>query len=1192
MSKGLFPEKSPAEARAPPSADHLEDDVDRNDHDVFHYDAEETAKVLHKIDYRLLPTLALLYLLTFLDKGNIGNARVAGMAKDLHLTGTQYNIALTLFFIPYAIFEVPSNIVLKLLRPSIWIAILVVLWGTCCACTGVVTSYHSLLVVRILLGLCEAGFFPAATFLVIEWYCRFEVQTRLSVFFSAASMAGAFSGLLAYAIQHMDGLGNLAGWQWILILEGAITIAVGIAVPFVLPDSPERARWLTPEEQVFIRRRLELDSGTEKGRVETLDHFHSKYLIAAISDWKLWFTVFIYWGNTIPVYAFTFTAPTIILELGYTSYQAQLLTIPVYTAGLIATIGFSWLADRYKSRWPFVVIPYGISMMGFLGLLVIPHPKYPGLTYAFLFPITIGVYPAVITLVSWVANNLAPTSKRACGLAVSIMMGNFGGAIGSNIYLTREAPHYWTGYGVSLTCSALAIICTFILRWAYKRENEKRDQMSEEEIRAKYSEQELLEMGDKSPLYRYVTCLTRPKLVDCRSPSRKSPPEGSYQSYSSTEPRAPHMRTEKLRYLKTAGAFDVPRVSTTKVLLEAFINSVYPFFPVLDLRRFLKTTLLFRAYESEPDVSFLLFHSVLAAGLAHVDPAMFKEAEGDTRDEFREILLGRVKALYNMEHERDQLALCSSLILMSIAFEDPDHPDECRKWLSLAWNCLESSSLMDSASGLMNTSPNAAIWRRNWWACYTQDRRLSIATRRPVLHSILADEVRQVSTEDFEVRRHAAVILEAFSSVPMLGSTDLQTEAIRMCIANNELYTHLDSILLCKDVKDVTFCRGPWSWGPYQCRQRQWLLRRAFLSHEECCRRLFEWVWKYPTYVLRQHSLAHSDRSLRARCIELQIVSTSALSLLICSQSLKPGSKVPSQQNQKTASRLMQTATDITEAFFELGDQGLLNCVGPSILQHLMPAAALHANPCCSQQAKSRTVSLQSLRRCAAIFNSLRNAYPSARTCGIYLEAIIDRLGSFKPQMDAEIEKSASSVGVPFQSDLRARARTAATLTSCSSAIAPLNAGATDTQNASLTKPSSLILRDEGTTFNGKTLLTPESHIYQEGTEMHATSDHSYSDQSDSEIEFGPGKYNPTSDDYTALLLWHSTNITTGSTESTTPNTFDDIGELKYIEPRKLMFSASSLPSFDGKIEKMGDSRRCEENEIPLQGSLDPWIEQ
>jgi predicted MFS family arabinose efflux permease len=160
----------------------------------------------------------------------------------------------------------------------------------------------------------------------------------------------------------------------------------------------------------------------------------------------------------------------------------------VYFAGLVSTVGFSLLADRRKSRWPFVVIPYSISLIGFLALLVIPHPKLPGLNYAFLFPITIGVYPAVIGLVSWIANNIAPTSKRAVGLALSIMLGNFGGAIGSNIYLAQEAPRYWTGYGVSLSVCTLAIVSTLVLRWAYKRENTIRDRLSEEEIRAKYTQ--------------------------------------------------------------------------------------------------------------------------------------------------------------------------------------------------------------------------------------------------------------------------------------------------------------------------------------------------------------------------------------------------------------------------------------------------------------------------------------------------------------------------------------------------------------------------------------------------------------------------------------------------------------------------------------------------------------------------------
>jgi MFS family permease len=120
----------------------------------------------------------------------------------------------------------------------------------------------------------------------------------MSVFFSAASMAGAFSGLLAFAIQKMHGIGNLAGWRWIFILEGVVTVVVGFAVPWMLPDSPESAGWLTPEEKRFIRYRLERDFGTEDGRVETLDEFNIKYLVAALMDWKIWLTVFVYWGNT------------------------------------------------------------------------------------------------------------------------------------------------------------------------------------------------------------------------------------------------------------------------------------------------------------------------------------------------------------------------------------------------------------------------------------------------------------------------------------------------------------------------------------------------------------------------------------------------------------------------------------------------------------------------------------------------------------------------------------------------------------------------------------------------------------------------------------------------------------------------------------------------------------------------------
>ncbi|EFX06176.1 major facilitator superfamily transporter nicotinic acid transporter [Grosmannia clavigera kw1407] len=262
------------------------------------YNDKETTRVLHKVDWRLVPVLTLLYTVSFLDKGNIGNAKVAGMTRDLHMTGTQYNIALTMFFFPYAVFEIPSNIVLKLMRPSLWLTILVIAWGIVMTCQGTVQNYHGLLVTRILLGFFEAGFFPASTYLLGDWYCRFELQWRLSVFFSASSMAGAFSGLLAFAIEKMDGIGKLAGWRWIYILEGIATVLIGCVIPWILPDSPERASFLTSQEKEFIRNRLEQDSGTSSGRVQTADPLKWAYVWAAVLDWKIWFTVFIYWGNT------------------------------------------------------------------------------------------------------------------------------------------------------------------------------------------------------------------------------------------------------------------------------------------------------------------------------------------------------------------------------------------------------------------------------------------------------------------------------------------------------------------------------------------------------------------------------------------------------------------------------------------------------------------------------------------------------------------------------------------------------------------------------------------------------------------------------------------------------------------------------------------------------------------------------
>jgi len=468
----------------------------------------EAARVLRKVDMRLVPMLSLLYLVAFIDRSNIGNAKIAGMTEELKMSGMQYNTAVTLFFVPYTLLEVPSNIVLKMMRPSHWMAILMFCWGLVMTLMGLTSSYGGLLAGRFFLGVTESGFFPAATFLLTLWYRRFELQRRMAVFYVAASLAGAFSGLLAYGIEKLDGRSGLAGWQWIFLLEGLIPVALSLFIWKILPDSPETAKFLTQPERDLLVARIADDSGSGQGRATNADKIGKAHIIAGLSDWKIWAATVVFWGNTVGVYGFTATVPSVIKGLGYTSANAQLLTIPIYVFAAILTVIFAWASDLTRMRSPYIIAGYSIAVCGFIAQLAIPKPKYPGITYGFLFPVAGGLYCPFTCLVSWIGNSLAPSSKRAVGMALLISVGNMGGIMGSNIYLAREAPKYQTGFSASLAMCCLAILMTLVLRWAYARENRKRDQLiaehGEEAIRARYSEEELLSLGDKSPFYRYT----------------------------------------------------------------------------------------------------------------------------------------------------------------------------------------------------------------------------------------------------------------------------------------------------------------------------------------------------------------------------------------------------------------------------------------------------------------------------------------------------------------------------------------------------------------------------------------------------------------------------------------------------------------------------------------------------------------
>jgi len=240
---------------------------------------------LLQVDLRLISVLGLLYLLSHIDRGNIGNAKIEGMDKDIGLTGNQYNIASTIFLVPYILFGTQLRKqtkfeILMVSRDPIkhhhqedTTQLVVDGFGfvlghsddydgrgqklprhddmPCDAWfvrgkrrAGVNESY--------ILTSDKAGFFPGAVFLVSSWYPRYELQQRLAIFYTASAFSGALSGLLAFAIAQMDGLRGVEGWRWIFLIEGAVTITAGLAMPFLIPDTPELASWLSPDEKKFI----------------------------------------------------------------------------------------------------------------------------------------------------------------------------------------------------------------------------------------------------------------------------------------------------------------------------------------------------------------------------------------------------------------------------------------------------------------------------------------------------------------------------------------------------------------------------------------------------------------------------------------------------------------------------------------------------------------------------------------------------------------------------------------------------------------------------------------------------------------------------------------------------------------------------------------------------------------------------
>lgn len=493
---------------------------------------DEYKRILRKLDWAIIPYCSLLYLLSFLDRVNIGQAAVAGMKVDLKITtGNAYQVALSVFFISYIAVEVPSNLVLKALKPHRWIPLIMFSWAIVMTLMGLVKNGAGLQAARFFLGLAEGGLFPGINFMLTCWYARRQQALRIGIFFSGATLAGAFGGILAYGLKYIpfpahESFGDTytrggvpaGGWRWIFIIEGLITLVCAIPGPWLLVDFPaDDNKILNRSETAKWNHFLAKSQGVTNADLP----FSWGQMADAFKNYRTYLYAIMYISIAEPLYSLALFTPTIIADLDFTGASANLLSVPPYVLGFITTMASAFLADRYMYRGPFIIFWALIVIVGY-SILISDVPA--GVKYFAIFLTVSGVSPNIALAISYVGANFGPVYTRAAVMGFFFTIGNSAGLISSNIYPAVESPRYIKGHAINLAFACLTVLVTSLIMFCNWRDNKKRDAISfahrdgrdvdpsrlDTEAEKQrwgyegYTRDQLLRLGDKHNAFRYV----------------------------------------------------------------------------------------------------------------------------------------------------------------------------------------------------------------------------------------------------------------------------------------------------------------------------------------------------------------------------------------------------------------------------------------------------------------------------------------------------------------------------------------------------------------------------------------------------------------------------------------------------------------------------------------------------------------
>jgi MFS family permease len=431
----------------------------------------------------------------------LGNARLAGFEKDLHLKNYDYNIVLSAFYISYIIFEIPTTMACKWIGPGWFIPAISLGFGICSICTAFVTNRSSACGVRFLLGAFEAGMLPGIAYYLSRWYRRSELAFRLSLYIVMAPLAGAFGGLLASGILKLDRFGGLHTWRMIFAIEGIITCGLSLIAFLTLTDRPETARWLTQDEKDLAIARVKSE---RVATTDVLDKIDTTKILRGILSPVTLVTSFIFLLDSVTVQGLAFFAPTIVKTIypKESVISQQLHTVPPYIIGAFFVLLFPFLSWRFDRRNIFFIVSAPFMMVGYIMFLATTEQQKM-VRYAATFIIAAGAYTFGSLCNAHVSANVVSDTARGAAIGTNAMFSNVGGLIATWSFLPFDGPNYHIGNGLNLATSSMIFILSIVLLFWMKWNNKQRAEVDLDTILTGMPQVEIENLDWKHPAFKW-----------------------------------------------------------------------------------------------------------------------------------------------------------------------------------------------------------------------------------------------------------------------------------------------------------------------------------------------------------------------------------------------------------------------------------------------------------------------------------------------------------------------------------------------------------------------------------------------------------------------------------------------------------------------------------------------------------------